>query len=72
MGNINELFDVHMLNDEGRAKAIGIAMSFTTLLEQLEAVVPNGREMSIVRTHLQDACFYAKRGMAIQPSNQLK
>lgn len=69
---INELFSVHMLNAQGKMKATQIAADFTTLLAQLEAVCPPGRELSIVRTHLQDACFYAKRAMAMKPENQEK
>jgi hypothetical protein len=64
-------FDVHMLNDVGIRKARDIASCFSILLNDLEEHCgKEGREMSIVRTHLQDAAFYAKRAMAIRPENQ--
>lgn len=67
---VNEIFSVHMLNDDGKKKAVAMAEDFSELLARVEAVVPPGRELAIVKTHLQDACFYAKRGMAMKPENQ--
>lgn len=67
----HELFDVHMLNDEGKGKALEIAKVFTVLLNSLETMIPEGRNMSIVKTDLQRACFFAKRAMAEDPNNQL-
>lgn len=68
------MFTVHKLNDEGMAKARLIAADFEHLLEQLERVCNGpqggGREMSIVKTKLQEACFFAKRAMAQQQQNQ--
>jgi len=75
-------FDAHMLNDAGKAKAIEIAGRFSALLESLEEIVgadsremvvgADSREMALVRTNLQNASFYAKRAMAMQPANQQK
>jgi hypothetical protein len=55
-------------------KALQMAEAFASLEERLcELVAPDfrGREMSIVRTKLQEACFFAKRAMAEQQQNQL-
>lgn len=69
---IREEFDVHVLNHEGLRKARDIASCFSTLLNDLEEHCgKDGREMALVRTHLQQANFFAKRAMATRPENQL-
>jgi hypothetical protein len=68
----HELFDVHMLNEEGKSKAVEIAKVFSVLLYSLETMMPsNSRNMSIVKTKLQEAAFFAKREMAEQKENQV-
>ena len=68
---IDQLFDVHMLNSEGKAAAKCIAVDFTVLLRSLEETCgKDGREMAVVRTKLQEAAFFAKRAMAVQPRYQ--
>ena len=70
-------FAVHMLNDEGKKKATIIARKFHEVLCSVEALCdtpeghrgPGGREMAIVRTKLEEACFFAKKAMASQPGN---
>jgi hypothetical protein len=64
------LFQVHMLNDDGKTKAADIAAAFDRLLDDLDNWCPAGREMSIVRTKLEEAAFFAKKAMANQPENQ--
>jgi len=77
---MNREFAVHMLNDEGKAKAARIANLFDQLLTELttpatpndgpESVLcPPSRETSIVRTKLEEACFFAKKAMASAPGN---
>lgn len=63
-------FQVHMLTEEGKTKAREIAESFDALLTKLEALVPEGRELAITRTKLEEACFFAKKGMAQKNSEQ--
>jgi hypothetical protein len=63
-------FAVHMLNASGKNKAGVIATAFDTLLSDLERVCPDGREMAIVRTKLEEACFFAKKSMASALENQ--
>ena len=67
---VDSLFQVHMLNNEGKQRAGDIAFLFDTLLQQLTPFCPAGREMSIVRTKLEEAAFFAKKAMASQPENQ--
>lgn len=69
-------FEVHMLNDAGKAKAREIADAFDALLSRIEAIwQPRGhagyvgREGAIVRTKLEEACFFAKKAMASNPEN---
>lgn len=66
---MNKEFAVHMLNPEGRDKAHHIAEAFDACLVKLVAICPAGREMALVRTKLEEACFFAKKAMASDPKN---
>lgn len=66
---MNSEFTVHMLNEYGKTKALAIAESFDDLLERLKARCPEGRDLAIVRTKLEEACFFAKKAMAKDPLN---
>ena len=64
-------FAVHKLNKEGMDKATQLAAGFSDFLNLVESLVgPDGREMSIVRTKLEEASFFAKKSIAIRPENQ--
>lgn len=63
---MRDQFAVHMLTEDGKTKAAAIANAFDQCLAALEALVPDGRELAIVRTKLEEACFFAKKGMAKQ------
>ena len=63
-------FEVHKLNEAGIGKAVHIAGDFSSLLGSLMTVCPEGREMSIVKTKLEEACFFAKKAMAKDEANQ--
>jgi hypothetical protein len=67
---VSPLFQVHMLNDVGKKRAADIAESFNNLLMALSGHCPDGREMAIVRTKLEEAAFFAKKSMANVPENQ--
>lgn len=82
---IDPLFQVHRLNEAGIAKATGLAAEFSDLLRYIERVsgastgsagtpyppsLPGGRDLAIARTKLQEAAFFAKRAMAMDPENQ--
>lgn len=67
---MHKAFEVHRLNEEGIEKAKTIAILFDDLLSSIASLVPPGRELSIVTTHLEEASFFAKKGMANQKENQ--
>lgn len=69
---MNKEFQVHMLNDEGKRKAKLIAEAFDECLTKLTSICPTGREMSIVRTKLEEGCFFAKKSMANDPGNTVE
>jgi hypothetical protein len=56
-------FAVHMLTDEGKVKAEAIAQSFDRLLTELRSLVPIGRELALTVTKLEEAAFFAKKGI---------
>lgn len=75
---MNKEFAVHMLNEVGKAKATKIALSFDRLLNELslpdggaDAPCPPGRELALVKTKLEEACFFAKKAMASAPGNSV-
>jgi hypothetical protein len=61
---MHEAFATHMLNDDGKTKAGFIAKTFDDALYALSTVCPEGREMALVRTKLEEASFFAKKAMA--------
>lgn len=63
-------FQVHMLNDAGIDKASQLGEIFSNALAEIEKIVPNSRERSLVITKLQEASYWAKRGIAVDPANQ--
>lgn len=68
---IRQEFTVHRLNDNGMDRAEELALQFSGFLSEVERLCgADGREMAIVRTKLQEACFFAKRAIAVLPENQ--
>ncbi len=68
---VNKEFEFHLLDEEGKAKAQEIAESFDALLTKLLEINPKAsREMSICRTKLEEASFYAKKAMAVERVNK--
>ncbi len=61
---MNQEFAVHILTDEGINNARIVADAFDILLDDLSNVCPEGREFAIVKTKLEEACFFAKKSMA--------
>ena len=67
---IHPAFTPHLLNAEGCDKAQRLRWSFSVLLCRIEEILPQGRELAIVRTKLEEACMFAARGVALAPENR--
>lgn len=67
---MSDLFKFHKLNIQGQDNAKRIARDFEVLLANISECIGEGRELSIVKTKLEEACFFAKKGMAMQKENQ--
>jgi len=67
---MDPLFEVHMLNETGKKNAKAIADSFDFCLQSLKTLCPEGREFAIVKTKLEESCFFAKKSMANVKANQ--
>ena len=63
-------FAVHKLNEEGQQRAQMISESFDSLVSTLNGICMDCREYSIAKTKLEEACFFAKKAMAINLANQ--
>ncbi len=66
----NPEFAVQMLNEVGKIRATQIQEAFDICLNTLSHICTEGRSMAIVKTKLEEACFFAKKAMAINLSNQ--
>jgi len=67
---IHEAFTVHKLNADGLSEAEELAQRFSDLLSYTESVGIDARLNAIVRTKLEEACFFAKKSLAKNPENQ--
>lgn len=65
---IAQEFASHLLNHTGLERAGKIAQAFNDLVIALD--LPEGRQRSIVMTKLEEACFFAKKAIAVRPENQ--
>lgn len=63
-------FTHHRVNEVGQTKLVAIGEGFSRLLDELESLAPEGREMALVRTKLQEACNWARRAVAAHAVNQ--
>jgi hypothetical protein len=64
------VFKFHKLNGVGIERAQRVQNVFEKCLADLQEVCPESREFSITKTKLEEACFFAKKSVAIQPENQ--
>lgn len=63
-------FEAYVLNETGIQQAQAVAHTFDLALTTLVLINPiASREMSIVRTKLEEACFFAKKAVANNPIN---
>ncbi len=65
-------FQAHRMNEHGRQLANAVSEVFTEALNKLDGLLGGhqSRERSHVVTKLQEAAFWARRGVAVQLSNQ--
>lgn len=63
-------FRTYPLNTTGQQKALAISEAFDELLTKLEKLVPEGLQLGMCQSMLEQACFFAKKGMAMDSSNQ--
>lgn len=67
---VNPEFRTHVLNEGGIEKAGKIAELFNGILSDLGDLCPQKtREFSIVKTKLEEACFFAKKAMSGDSGN---
>jgi hypothetical protein len=65
------MFQPKALNDQGQAKAKRIREAFTTCLREVVATNPaGGRELALMRTHLETAAMWAVKAMSAHVENQ--
>ncbi len=69
---MSDLFKFHKLTPTGQIHAQEIALAFDTLLAALteHGCAVNSREFAVTKTKLEEACFFAKKSMAVQPEFQ--
>lgn len=59
-----EFFNSYPLALQGKENHRAITTGFSNFLAFVGTLVPEGRELSIVKTKLEEACFFSVRGMA--------
>ncbi len=62
-------FEFHNLTNEAAKKYHDVVTLFSVFLDNLETMCPPGREFALVKTKLQEACFFAKKSISLEPSN---
>jgi hypothetical protein len=72
MNSLSPEFSSYQLNELGQARCQNISVAFDTLLKVVEAALPESRQLSIIRTKLEEACFYARKGVSLRQEYQAK
>jgi hypothetical protein len=68
---INPLFNTVALSEVGIVRVNEVRTAFSLVLETLEDILPgNSREISIIRTKLEEASFYAVKAVRNYKENQ--
>lgn len=62
---MNKEFATHRLNQQGIDALTAMRGTFDTLLNSIVDILPAGRELAIVRTKLEEACFFAIKGISV-------
>jgi hypothetical protein len=66
---MDPLFKFQRLNNNGHAIAGSVAKSFDRLLTKLRKKIKPGRELAIAEMHLEEACFFLKKAVSVDPDN---
>lgn len=69
---ISPEFRVYKLTQQGIDRLEYITSIFDCLLSSLGSLCPTGREFSIVKTKLEEACFFAKKSASTSPEFHVK
>jgi hypothetical protein len=64
-------FGFQKLNKLGQEKAVKIQQIFEQMLNDLEPLLTHPRASAVCLTKLEEACFFAKKSMALDPNNQV-
>jgi hypothetical protein len=64
-------FAVYKLNEEGLNKACELADRFSELTDYIDQIAWEPRCKALAITHLESACFFAKKAMAMDGANQV-
>ena len=68
---INPLFASTLYSEVGKNKIFALREGFTFFLERVEELLPgNSRELSIIRTKLEEASFYAIKALRNYEENR--
>jgi hypothetical protein len=69
---VNPLFQTHQLNAGGVVITKNVREDFDALLTNLEKLgALHGREGAIVKTKLEEACFFAIKAVCLFEGNQM-
>lgn len=66
----NSEFKVHKLNEKGVQECGHVSSLFDEIMTRLSDVCIASREFSLVKTKLEEACFFAKKNVCMKPENQ--
>ena len=68
---MSDNFKTHLLNEQGQGQARNIGRLFDETLNALVIMGVDGRYLSLVTTKLEEACFFAKKSIAVKQGNQV-
>jgi hypothetical protein len=66
---MDPLFKFQRLNNNGYALAGSVSKSFDRLLTRMRKKIKPCRELAIAEMHLEQACFFLKKAISVDPDN---
>lgn len=66
----NILFGTYELNNNEIKRIKAIESGFSGLAGALDSVCEDGRCFKIAKTKMEEACFYAKKAIVMDPKNK--